>query len=705
MADRLIRRHPFLVALQVTAVMALVRMLMLRTIESNQLRMALSDSLTYLLPMLVAAILCGLASQRSPRGSRGRRFWGLLAVACALLFLYETNFTYTFITQGVSPDMLGWSRSLSGVAAICLYLAVLVMTPVGRLDNARSIRTFCAITALMISLWVVLYAVWIHPVIDPGHGLRQFVSAVIIAMYPALGGTILLLLLTISIGWGGRVWTRWERLASLAIAISAIGLSLGPLWFTDEGWTPPTGIDIYTLVLAAGFVFISIAAAEMRRGDKGVRDAFEPRRARASVFDALQSMGLLFLVMITLFVVTLLLDSAEDRLFDVALFAMTILFGVRSIANIIEHSSSALAAERDPLTGTFNARALQERLKLGLRRSSGATRRLALIVIDVEEMRRLEIALGVADSDRIHQDVARTIAERLGTNGDVYFLGGDEFAVVISDCDADCAVKYARMIIEEREQDLPGRQLALTYSVGIAVFPEHADDAERLQAYAEVARSVARSSPDENVVVYSPGLTAPEQASSAFLTASRPRRAALLALAQAVDARETTMRDHQANVTRLATALAQVMNISDERIQALGFAARIHDLGKIGITDLRSALDDGKESLRAEIEEHSVLGERILEGNGFMEIARIVRSHHERWDGGGYPDGLIGPSIPLESRIIAVCDAYEAMVSGRPYAEALSQTEAIAIVERFAGEQFDPDIARVFVRMVEGMSA
>lgn len=704
MTERIIRRHPLLFALQVSAVMALVRLFLLQVVDSSRVRMAYSDSLTYLLPMLVAAVLCGLASWRSVSKSRGRRFWGLLSLACALLLVYESNFTFMFVTYGRIPDMLGWARLFSGVAALCLYFAVLLMTPVGRLDSAKAVRTFCAITALLISLWVAFYIVWIHPVVVPDHGFRAVVSGLISAMYPALGGTVLLLLLTISLGWGGKSWTRWERLASTAIAITAMGLSIGPIWFSGSTWTPPAGIDLYTLVLATSFVFIAIAANEMQPGDKGARDAFEPPYVRSSVFDALQSIGLLFLVMFTFFIITMLLHSTEDRLLDIALFAMAVLFGVRSIGNTIEHNASRQAADRDPLTGTFNARALQQRLRVGLRRSSDATRRIALIVIDVEEMRRLEIALGLSDTEHVHQDVARSIAERIGRDGEVYFLGGDEFAVVVSDCDAECAVDYARLITESREDGAGGHQPSLTYSVGIAVFPDHAEDSERLQAYAEVARSVARSSPDDNIVVYSPGLTAPEQASTSFLAASRPRRAALLALAQAVDAREATMKDHQANVTRLATALAQVMNINDERVQSLGFAARIHDLGKIGITDLRTALDDGKESLRAEIEEHSVLGARILEGNGFMEIARIVRSHHERWDGGGYPDGLIGPTIPLESRIIAVCDAFEAMVSGRPYAAPLSQGEAIAVVEQCAGEQFDPDIARVFVRMVEGMS-
>jgi HD-GYP domain-containing protein (c-di-GMP phosphodiesterase class II) len=214
---------------------------------------------------------------------------------------------------------------------------------------------------------------------------------------------------------------------------------------------------------------------------------------------------------------------------------------------------------------------------------------------------------------------------------------------------------------------------------------------------------VASASEEESaVVVYDPNrVLGPGSSARLAVARTRSRRATARVLAVAVDARDPETRRHSENVADLASALALMLDLSAERGQVLDLAAQMHDVGKIGVPDtvLRASGEISDEQ-RELIEQHSVLGERILAAARLDEILPAVRHHHERWDGTGYPDGLSGTDIPLEARILTVCDAYESMTAPRSYAQNLSVEEAIAEIERFSGTQFDPDIAAPFCRMI-----
>jgi putative nucleotidyltransferase with HDIG domain len=158
-------------------------------------------------------------------------------------------------------------------------------------------------------------------------------------------------------------------------------------------------------------------------------------------------------------------------------------------------------------------------------------------------------------------------------------------------------------------------------------------------------------------------------------------------------------------VAALAVALARRLEFSPNHVDQLKIAALLHDIGKIGTPDhvLRKPgpLDDEEYRI---VKGHSELGERILSSVVSPELLPWVACHHERWDGGGYPRGISGEKIPLEARIIAVCDTYDAMTSDRPYRSGLPVEEAIREIETFAGRQFDPRIATVFVTMMREVS-
>jgi HD-GYP domain-containing protein (c-di-GMP phosphodiesterase class II) len=151
--------------------------------------------------------------------------------------------------------------------------------------------------------------------------------------------------------------------------------------------------------------------------------------------------------------------------------------------------------------------------------------------------------------------------------------------------------------------------------------------------------------------------------------------------------------------------MAVPMELAKEDKRVLGIAAMLHDLGKVSVLDAilnKSGPLDAREWFI--VMEHSESGERVLRaaGNGLGPVADVVRHVHERWDGCGYPDGLVSTDIPLYSRIIAVCDAYCAMLAVRPHSDAISVQEARERIWQGSGSQFDPDMVDVFMQTIDG---
>ncbi|HEV7495305.1 HD-GYP domain-containing protein [Baekduia sp.] len=171
--------------------------------------------------------------------------------------------------------------------------------------------------------------------------------------------------------------------------------------------------------------------------------------------------------------------------------------------------------------------------------------------------------------------------------------------------------------------------------------------------------------------------------------------ASVQALASLLDLRDGYTGQHSGTVVALCEQVARRVGVTGDELEHLRIAAHLHDLGKIGVPDAilhkPGPLDDTEWSI---MREHPVWGARALESiPGFRPAARAVRHHHERWDGDGYPDGLAGEDIPIGARIIAVCDAYEAMTSTRPYRPALAEPLARERIVAGTGTQFDPAAA------------
>lgn len=323
-----------------------------------------------------------------------------------------------------------------------------------------------------------------------------------------------------------------------------------------------------------------------------------------------------------------------------------------------------------------------------------------MAIIDVDRFRRLNLKHGYGAGDLILAAVASVIAERTRANDLACRIGGDEFALLLPETEQAGAYETINRILIELERLEVGGLQGISASAGLAVLePEHSPEA--LLAAAASALEAARAAGGGQAVTYSTeGRVQPgdDEAPTGM------HGDVIAALASTLGERDRYTGDHSETVVDLATRVGETLALDPEHIGRLRTAALLHDIGKVGVPDeilhKPGPLDEREwETMR----QHPVIGERIIRAiPGMGAIARAVRHEHERWDGNGYPDGLAGEQIPIEARIILACDTYHAMISDRPYRDAMSHPEAIAELSAQAGTQFDPEVVEALVGYLYG---
>jgi diguanylate cyclase (GGDEF)-like protein len=339
----------------------------------------------------------------------------------------------------------------------------------------------------------------------------------------------------------------------------------------------------------------------------------------------------------------------------------------------------------DSLTGLRNNRAFHEDMARELQRAARAGEtRVALVLLDLDGLKQTNDTHGHQAGDELIKGLADTLRCTQRAADASYRVGGDEFAVVLTGESAWGAFRFATRL-----------RTALIESAGAYVTAGIADagpgdiDKDALIRRADLALISAKRSHRE-ALIHTPELDA---APAPIAVARRHHFETLAtALARAVDAKDSYTRSHCETVSELCALVADELGLDAERANRLRLAGLLHDAGKIGIADAilqkPGALTDAEFEV---MKTHAALGGRIVAGAELEEEARWILHHHERPDGRGYPDGLAGDEIPIESRIILVADAFEAITSDRPYRPGRSEAEALAELDRCAGTQFDPE--------------
>jgi len=463
-----------------------------------------------------------------------------------------------------------------------------------------------------------------------------------------------------------RSWSidRSWLLIGAGFGVFAVSDSVYLLRVAEGSYEYGSWLDLGWLL---GFVLLSNAA--WTRPSSASVTAFEGRR----VF-----------VLPSAFSVACIGLAIYDRFGGVSIFAAALVWAalllvvVRMALTLEEHidlvTTFRSRSLTDPLTTLGNRRAMLERLQRAL--DSGTPH--LLLLFDLNGFKLYNDTFGHLAGDALLRRLGLRLQKSAAGRGDTFRLGGDEFCVVLEGSHEDLEWVSAATGAALREST---DAFTISCAIGHAELPLEATDADTALRLAD-DRMYARKTPRRQ---------------------GNPREVLL----QAVRERDHKLGDHMGMVAALAARTAALAGLSPADVNLVRFAAELHDVGKLAIPDTilnkPGPLDAQEWEL---VRQHTLIGQRIIEAApGLEAIARAVRSSHERWDGTGYPDGLAGEEIPATARIIAICDAYEAMTADRPYRSRRSPAAAIEELRRHAGSQFDPSLVEAFIAAEEDEAA
>lgn len=377
-----------------------------------------------------------------------------------------------------------------------------------------------------------------------------------------------------------------------------------------------------------------------------------------------------------------------------------------SLENARLHARAVELATTDGLTGLSNRRAFQVRIEEEVDRSERYQHPFTLMILDIDRFKNINDTHGHPAGDVVLRELARLLKAAVRTVDFVARYGGEEFVILLPETGGTHAREIGERI-RTRTSKMPvtlpdGKEISFTISLGVACYPSCGRKASEIVERADQALYIAKQSGRDRVCLYWETLKAQIEKDPGRITAMLNENVeSLYPIVSAVDVKTSFSRDHAEKVERIAVSLGSALSLPAEEIAALRLAGLLHDIGIVTIPD---AVLNKPKSLSPEewaaVRRHPVTGAALLAGvRSLRQIVPIVRHHHERYDGAGYPDGLAGDEIPRLARILAVADAYSAMTSDRPQRQALAAEEAREKIGEGAGTQFDPEIAAAFARM------
>jgi two-component system cell cycle response regulator len=605
--------------------------------------------------LIVASV--ALAGTRAVLVRRDRLAWSVITVSLAC-----TSFAELYYLE-VQPEAYPSVADLGWIAFYPIAYVGMVLLVRRRARSVAGALWLDGITA-SVAAAALGAAVLLEVVLRTTEGSRSAIATNL--AYPL--GDVLLLSAVFGVfslsGW--RMERRW---VVLGLGVLATTVADGVYLFQVDTYQPGTAIDV---LWPASTLLIAAAGWIDARDERSLEIAGRPLLAVPAVC-ALIAIGIL------------LFDHFGGvNLFAVGLAAATLLLVLLRLVVTFRENAQLFALTRhesitDALTGLGNRRRLVSDLQRALDDEHPTP--TLLMIFDLDGFKGYNDSFGHPAGDALLARLGEKLASVPGADGGAYRLGGDEFCLVvpISPGEAEPLIDRACTALSEH-----GEGFHVSSSFGAVVLPDEATDASHALTLA-----------DERLYA---------QKHSRRGETDRSMHAFLDALAE----REPDLQAHLEGVGALAVEVGRRLGLRRDELDEVSRAAQLHDLGKLAVPDeilhKRGQLDEREWEF---IHQHTVVGERILRASpAFRSVAAIVRSSHENWDGTGYPDGLAGEEIPLASRIVCACDAFSAMTSTRPYRTAMTVEAALEELERCAGTQFDPTVARVLAAHVrEGLEA
>jgi two-component system cell cycle response regulator len=378
----------------------------------------------------------------------------------------------------------------------------------------------------------------------------------------------------------------------------------------------------------------------------------------------------------------LFVDHGSTRVNDPAryLALATVLVAVVRIvltfrASQVRERRSRAEALTDSLTGLGNRRMLTQDLEATIGVASHADPRL-VVLYDLNGFKSYNDSFGHPAGDTLLVRVGQNLAANVAPHGRAYRMGGDEFCALLTPANTPIDALVASTTASLAES---GDGFRIDAAHGVVLIPFEASTASDALQLADRRLYTAKDRRPSGV--------------------TRQLRSVLL---QVLDERQSSLHQHLEGVAALALAVGRRMGLDPENLDVVVRAAELHDVGKMAVPD---SILNKPGPLNAEewafMRRHTLLGERILSAApALVPVSKLVRSSHERWDGDGYPDGISGEQIPLGSRIIFACDAYDAMTTARVYSLARTKEEALAELSRCAGTHFDSQVVESLVAVV-----
>jgi diguanylate cyclase (GGDEF)-like protein len=408
------------------------------------------------------------------------------------------------------------------------------------------------------------------------------------------------------------------------------------------------------------------------------------------------------------YLAVLVASVPADHVLGSWLTLMAVLFPAAALVRALRDGVSQLirslleTARTDPLTGLSNRLALEHEIEVEIERALHAETRLSVVIGDLDHFKVVNDQLGHRAGDHALMRVGHILATRRRSGDSIARTGGEEFTLLLPGASEHEAYLVAERLRVAVERDLAGARVPLTFSFGIATYPEHGRDTDAVMEAADQALYAAKALGRNRSVIFNPEIAAIFAPEPGGRGVDETHLATLLSLAEALDLRDTGTAAHSRTVGRYCSLIAKELELPPERVKRIEIAGVLHDIGKIGLPDaiLQKPSALGRAEL-AEIRTHPEIGAQVLNGRGLEDLRAWVLAHHERPDGKGYPARITDEKIPLEAKILAVADAFEAMTADRVYRSGMGTRAARCELLRCAGSQFDPRVVAAFLSVLD----